>query len=114
MISWHLLTVDLVHAYISQGSRVLDVMKFLAIQIFAVFIFAFRACIRNDIRKLAPFEISRSMVLENRAITVSTLIILFGTTTPTYPNSFYRIYANKTEDLINGRKFASWNLCNSN
>ena len=26
----------------------------------------------------------------------------------------YRLYANKTEDLINERKFPSWNLCNSN
>ena len=31
-----------------------------------------------------------------------------------YVTYIYRLYANKTEDLINERKFASWNLCNSN
>ena len=29
-------------------------------------------------------------------------------------NQGYRLYANKTVDLINERKFPSWNLCNSN
>ena len=31
-----------------------------------------------------------------------------------YGGGLYRLYANKTVDLINERKFPSWNLCNSN